>query len=155
MCPQRSNRRPKASMKKAQKSPVVEEVIQRRLRSQRQRKAETGVADTDGGTERDILDFINNAQDEESVGGEDGGNAVVISDKGLEDSDEDRVSVGSSTASGPSFYLATSKKPRPSQNLCSACRKLHQKAKKIKTPIINKLLDSGECTHGNMKMCVG
>lgn len=140
MSPQRSNRWPKASKKNTQKSPTPkEEVVQHRLRGQRLRKAKTGdvVSSTGRGTKRDIFALINNAQDEECVGGEDGGKAVEITDKGLDDS-----SVCSSTASGPSFYFANSGKPSPSQNLCSACRKLYQKAKKIKTPIINKLLDN-------------
>ncbi|XP_030608024.1 uncharacterized protein LOC115795992 isoform X2 [Archocentrus centrarchus] len=147
MSPQRSNSRPKASKKNTQKSPTPkEEFVQRWLRgqSQRLRKAKTGdgIGCTGRGKKCDIFDLINNAQDEECVGGEDGGKAVEITDQGLDDSEEYCVSVCNSTESGPSLYLANTRKPRPSQNLCSACRKLYQKAKKIKTPVINKVLDN-------------
>lgn len=145
MCPQRSNRQPRASKKNTKTSPAPEEeVIQRQLRGRRRRgKGSTGdsLCIAGEGTGCDILDIIT-TQEEKHVGEEDGGKAVEIADKELDDLDEDRVSVCSSTASGPSFYHSTYRKARPSQNLCLACQKLYQKAKKIKTPIINKLLDN-------------
>lgn len=155
MCPQRSNRQPRASKKNTKTSPAPEEeVIQRQLRGRRRRgKGSTGdsLCIAGEGTGCDILDIIA-TQEEKHVGEEDGGKVVEIADKELDDLDEDRVSVCSSTASGPSFYHSTYRKARPSQNLCLACQKLYQKAKKIKTPIINKLLDNGEHTNGSMKI---
>lgn len=145
MCPQRSNRQPRASKKNTKTSTAPEEeVIQYQLRGRKRRgTGNTGdsLCITGGGTGRDILDIIG-TQEEKHVGEEDGGKAVDTADKELDDLDEDRVSVCSSTASGPSFYHSTSRKGRPSQNLCLACQKLYQKAKKIKTPAINKLLDN-------------
>lgn len=149
MYPRRSSRPPKASKSSPQRSPSpVEEVIQRRLRGKRRRtglrKAEAGdgVVSTHEGKDRDIIDIINTAHDAQRVAEDDEVKFVEVSDKGVDESDEDCVSVTSSVASGPSVLY---KKQRP-QGFCSACRKLYQKAKKMKAPIKNKLLDNGECS---------
>ncbi|XP_023130180.2 uncharacterized protein si:ch211-227n13.3 isoform X2 [Amphiprion ocellaris] len=151
MCPQRSIRRPKSSERRPQKSPVSnEDVIQRRLKNQRlrtlQRKAEAedSRVDPDDWRQCDIIDVISCTHDAKHVAMEttEGQKPVEITDKGLTESDDDCVSVCSSIASGPSLlHHVTPKKPRLPQNLCSACRKLYQKAKRTKAPIKSKLLD--------------
>ncbi|XP_070830868.1 uncharacterized protein [Chaetodon trifascialis] len=126
-----------------------EEVIQRRFRGRRQRaglrktKASDSVACTDEGRGRDIIDIINSTHGAKHVAEEDEGKFVKVADEGVEQSDEDCSSVSSSIASGPSLHYSVSpKKPKPLQGVCSACRKLYQKAKKMKAPIKNKLLDN-------------
>lgn len=150
MYPRGSSRPPKASKRSPQRSPSpVEEVIQRRLRGKRQRsglrktEAADSVVNTDEGRERDIIDIINTTHDAQRVAEDDEVKFVEVADKGVDESDEDCASVTSSVASGPSILL---KKPKKQTPLCSACRKLYQKAKKMKAPIKNKLLDNGECT---------
>ncbi|XP_044074946.1 uncharacterized protein si:ch211-227n13.3 isoform X2 [Siniperca chuatsi] len=150
MYQRRSSRLLKASKKSPQRSPSPnEDVIQRRFRGKRQRtglrEAEAGdsAVNTVGGWHRDILDIINSTHDAKRVAEEDEVKFVEVADKGVDESDEDCASVTSSIASGPSLlYNTTTKKPRPSQGLCSACRTLYQKAKKMKAPIKNKLLDN-------------
>lgn len=153
MSPRRSSRVPKASKKSSQKSAsLVKEVLPQRLKGKRPKtgpkkaKVDDSIGNTDEGSDRDILDIINGtnaarrvAKEEESF--------VKVTDEGVDESDEDRYSVSSSVASGPSLLLnTTAKKWRPSKGECSACRKLYQKAKRMKAPIKNKLLDNGECT---------
>lgn len=128
-----------------------EEVIQRRLRGRRQgtglRKTKAGdsVVHTDDGGKRDIIDIINSTHAKHAE--EDEGKFIEVADEGVEELDEDSSSVSSSIASGPSLlHNIAPKKPRPLQGMCSACQKLYQKAKRMKAPIKNKLLDNGECT---------
>ncbi|XP_056248240.1 uncharacterized protein si:ch211-227n13.3 isoform X1 [Seriola aureovittata] len=150
MNPRRSSRLPKAAKKSPQRSPSRnEEVIQRKLRSKRQRtgqrktEAGDGVINTDEGSNRDIIDIINYTHDVKCVAEEDEGKLVEIADNGVDESDEDCASVTSSVASGPSvLYHTTSKKRRRPRDLCSACQKLYQRAKKMKAQIKNKLLDN-------------
>lgn len=149
MYPRRSSKLPKASKRSPPRSPSSEdEVIQRRSGGKRQRtglrttKAGNSVI-TNEGKDRDILDIINSTCDAERVTEEDEGKLVEVIDEGVDESDEDCVSVTSSIASGPSTLL---KKPRPSRDLCSACKTLYQKAKKMKAPIKDKLLDISEYT---------
>ncbi|XP_022063311.2 uncharacterized protein si:ch211-227n13.3 isoform X2 [Acanthochromis polyacanthus] len=151
MCPQRSIRRPKSSERKPQKSPVSDEdVVQRRLKNQRRRtlerkaEAEDSRVDSYDWRQRDVIDVINCTHDAKHTAMEESEwqEPVEITDKGLTESDDDCVSVCSSIASGPSLlHHVTPKKLRLPQDLCSACRKLYQKAKRTKTPIISKLLD--------------
>ncbi|GLD51375.1 uncharacterized protein AKAME5_000444600 [Lates japonicus] len=149
MYPRRSSRLPQASKKSPQRSPSPnEEVIQRKLRGkrrgawQRKTKADEGVVNTDKRSKRDIIDIINDTRDA-SVAEKDEGKFVAIADKGVDESDDDCCSVNSSIASGPSLLPHTSpRKQRPAQGLCSACQKLYQRAKKMKAPIKNKLLDN-------------
>ncbi|XP_028988596.1 uncharacterized protein si:ch211-227n13.3 isoform X2 [Betta splendens] len=61
-----------------------------------------------------------------------------ILDQGLDEWDDDCASVSSSISSGPSLYYPA----RLSQDLCSACQKLYQKARRMKAPLKNKLLDN-------------
>lgn len=151
MYPRCSSRLPKASKKRPQRSPSSdEEVIRRRLRGRRRRtelkttEAGGSVVGTEEGRDRDIIDIINLTHDAKGVAEEDEGRFVEVADKGVDESDEDCCSVASSIASGPSIlYNAPPKKPR---SLCSTCRKLYQRAKKMKAPVKNKLLDSGVCT---------
>lgn len=151
MSPRRSSRLSEVSKKSPQGSPSSdEEVIQRRLKGKRQRAGlkktkEGNSVVTDEG--RDIIDIINSTHDAKRVTEDDGGKFVLVSE-GMDESDDDRHSVASSLASGPSLLRnASPKKPRPSQGLCSTCKTLQQRAKKMKAPIKNKLLDTGECTH--------
>lgn len=142
MYPRRSSRSTKASKERPQRSPSPdEEVIHRRLRGKGQRtglRKRDSVVDTDEGRVRDIIDVINSTHYAKCVAKED-------EEKLLELADEDCNSIRSSIASGP-FVLhnTTVKKLRPSQGVCSACWKLYQKAKKMKAPMKNKLLDNGE-----------
>ncbi|XP_041805746.1 uncharacterized protein si:ch211-227n13.3 isoform X2 [Chelmon rostratus] len=124
-----------------------EEVIQRRLRGRRQgtglRKTKAGdsVVHTDDGGKRDIIDIINSTHAKHAE--EDEGKFIEVADEGVEELDEDSSSVSSSIASGPSLlHNIAPKKPRPLQGMCSACQKLYQKAKRMKAPIKNKLLDN-------------
>ncbi|CAL9689056.1 unnamed protein product [Knipowitschia caucasica] len=76
----------------------------------------------------DLLDLIDRRQDDLSV---------EVADEGVDCSDDDQVSV-SSIMSGPSGdYDSTLNKLL---TLCSVCRKLQQKAKRMKAPLKNKLL---------------
>ncbi|XP_035525938.1 uncharacterized protein si:ch211-227n13.3 [Morone saxatilis] len=142
MSPRRSSRLTKASKKSPQRSPSPnEEVTQGRLGGKRQRIGlrKTKASDS-AGSDRDIIDIIDSTDDAEHVE-EDEGQFVEVADEGVEESDDQ--SVTSSIASGPSLrHNDTPKTARPSQGVCSACRKLYQKAKKIKTPLKNKLSDN-------------
>lgn len=133
------------SSKKAQKSPSWrEDVIQRRTRGsrrtgQREARPTESVVISDVGTDHDLINLI-----------EDEGEPVEVVDESLsksEDGDNDSVSGHSfsSTASGPSLLHTDSlvKQSSP-QGWCSGCRKLYQKAKKMTTPLKDKLLDNGE-----------
>ncbi|XP_039999469.1 uncharacterized protein si:ch211-227n13.3 isoform X2 [Xiphias gladius] len=150
MYPRRSARLTKSHKRSPQRSPSPnEEVIQRKLRVKRQRtgqrktEAGDGAVNTDEGSNRDIIDIINDTHDAKRMAEEDEGKFVEVADKGVDESDEDCGSGTSSIASGPSLlYHTTTKKRRPSRDLCSACKKLYQKAKKSKAPIKNKLLDN-------------
>ncbi|KAM4551730.1 uncharacterized protein PAE49_015398 isoform 2-T2 [Odontesthes bonariensis] len=150
MSPQRMTRLSKASKKNVQKNPVPnEDDIRRRLRGQRVRAwlEETGaddcIVDTDKGKDCDMIDIINGACAEERVAEQDGGETVEVVDNGLDVSHEDSGSECSSIASGPSFlHHGTSKKLKPSRVLCSACRKLHQKAKRTKAPVRTNVTDN-------------
>ncbi|XP_070701718.1 uncharacterized protein [Pempheris klunzingeri] len=144
----RSPRLPNASEKSPQRSPSPdEEVIQRRLKGKRQRmglrrKARDGVVNTRKGRSRDIIDIINCTHGAERAAAEGEGTFVEVADEGVDGSDEDCCSVSSSIASGPSILCnATPRKARPSQSLCSDCRKLCQKVKRMKAPA-SKLSDN-------------
>ncbi|XP_062285324.1 uncharacterized protein si:ch211-227n13.3 isoform X1 [Scomber scombrus] len=143
-----SSRLQNSSKKNAQESPSPnKDVIQRRLRSRRhptwQKEADDGEVNTDEGSRLDIIDLINSTHDEEHVAVEDDGKFVEVPDKGVDESDEDCGSDNGSIVSGPSFLqLNSPKKLKPLYGLCQACRKLYQKAKKMKAPIKDKLLDN-------------
>ncbi|KAG8013922.1 hypothetical protein GBF38_016159 [Nibea albiflora] len=150
MSPRRSSRLSKGSTKSPRRSPSPKkDVIQPRLSSkrpkagQRETKAVDNIVDADEGSVRDIIDIINSTNDAKHVAEEDGGELLKVVDEGVDHSDEDCYSVTSSVASGPSLKRRSSpKKHSPLQGVCSACRKLYQKAKKMKAPIKNKLLDN-------------
>ncbi len=152
----RSSRLSKTSKKSPLRSPSpTEEVIQRKLRSNRQRKAKADVSVVNTNEGSDIIDVINSIRDAGRVAKEDEGKLVKVADGGVDESDEDRYSVASSIASGPSVPHTTTQKLKPlPQDMCSACQKLYQHAKKMRTPIKNKLLDNGECTDSVMSMWV-
>ncbi|KAM7378889.1 hypothetical protein PAMP_004481 [Pampus punctatissimus] len=122
-----------------------EDVVQRQPRSKRrkrrQREADNDSVNTDEESGHDIIDLINRKHDAVCVTVEDDGKFVEVADKGVDESDEDCHSDNSSIVSGPSMLqINRPEKLRPSQGLCSACQKLHQKAKK--TRIKDKLLDN-------------
>ncbi|XP_073346530.1 uncharacterized protein [Pagrus major] len=150
MSPRRSSREPKAPKKSSQKSASpVTEVQPQRLKGKRPKrglkkaKVDDSVANPDEGSGRDILDIINSTNAAKHVAKEAEDRFVNVTDEGVDESDEDRYSVASSVASGPSLlHNTTAKKWRPSKGECSACRKLYQKAKRMKAPIKNKLLDN-------------
>ncbi|XP_054452495.1 uncharacterized protein si:ch211-227n13.3 isoform X2 [Anoplopoma fimbria] len=151
MYPKSSSRLPKASKKRPQRSPSPnEEVIKRKLRGKRQKaglretEADDNLVNTDEKKDQDIIDIINSTRDARRAAEEAEVKFVEVTDEGVDDSDEDCGSVTSSIASGPSVLhnSVSPKKLRPSQGLCSACKTLFQKAKKMKAPIKNKLLDN-------------
>ncbi|KAG7227345.1 hypothetical protein INR49_000350 [Caranx melampygus] len=139
-----SSRLSRAAKKSLHKSPSTDEdFVQRKVRSKRQRRTEATEVNTGKGSKRDIIDVINDRQDEKPVYEEDELKTVEIADKGLDESDEDCASVTSSVASGPSiFHHTTSNEGIPLQDLCAACQKLFQRAKRMKAPIKDKLLDN-------------
>ena len=153
MSPRQSPRVSKASKKSSQKSGnPVKEVQPQRLKGKRPKrgpkksKVDDRIGDTDEASDRDILDIISGTNAARRVAKEEE-RFVKVTDEGVAESDEDRYSVASSVASGPSLlHNTTAKKRRPWKGECSACRKLYQKAKRMKAPIKNKLLDNGECT---------
>lgn len=107
-------------------------------------KAPEAVVDAhhDGG--RDLLDVIdaNEAQSASRHQEVHAGTTLT----GGHDSNEDCHSV-SSLSSGPSVpHDTTNKKSRPSSAMCSVCHQLHQRAKRMKAAIKDKLSDHGEYT---------
>ncbi|KAI3375264.1 hypothetical protein L3Q82_021762 [Scortum barcoo] len=126
----------------------VEELIQRKLSAKRRRtglrKTEdcNSVLNADEDKTRDILDIIDTTHNARAVAEDDKVKFVEVADRGVDESEEDCVSATSSIASGPSVLYEKPKKQRPLQGLCSACRKLYQRAKRMKAPIKNKLLDN-------------
>ncbi|TKS80244.1 hypothetical protein D9C73_013523 [Collichthys lucidus] len=151
MYPRRSSRPSKGSTKSPKRSPSPNKDGTQRMLSgkrpkagQRKTKAVNNVVDADEGNVRDLIDIINSTNDakhvEEEGEEEDGGDLLKVVDEGVDCSDEDSVT---SVASGPSRkWRPSPKKHRPLQGVCSACRKLYQKAKKMKAPLKNKLLDN-------------
>ncbi|KAI9518642.1 hypothetical protein NQZ68_035518 [Dissostichus eleginoides] len=148
MLTRRSSNLTKASKKVAQRSPSPnEEVIQRKLRGRTKRNGLKKIETSDSRVhaeewrDRDILDVINSTLEAKGVGEEDEERFVEVTDEGVDDSDADCVSV-SSIVSGPSLpHNASRRKQLLSQGLCTACRSLYGKAKKLKRPMENKLLD--------------
>ncbi|KAF3699000.1 hypothetical protein EXN66_Car014687 [Channa argus] len=144
MYTRRSSRQPKGPKKSPERNPSPDEdVIQRKFKGKRQgtalrkSKGADGIENTDG-RNCDIIEFIDTTHEAELVVEEDEGRFVEVADKGVDESDEDCVSVTSSIASGPSLsYHSTS-----SQVRCSACQKLYQKARRMKATTKNKLLDN-------------
>ncbi|XP_054624367.1 uncharacterized protein si:ch211-227n13.3 [Dunckerocampus dactyliophorus] len=129
-----SSKLKKPSKKKLDKSPSPnEDVIQRRLRSKRRRRMYS--SDIDVSTDS-VVDVMKSKHGEEEP--EEGCSLQVV-DGGL-DSDEQ---CSSSDVFAPSRLNASApKKPTTPTGLCAACLKLYQRAKKLKTPIIDKLLDN-------------
>ncbi|KAF7660918.1 hypothetical protein LDENG_00272710 [Lucifuga dentata] len=117
----------KKSSKKAQKSPSQNEgVIQRKLRSSRPRRC------------LKEIDSIKSSVDIDVGTNHDAEIPATVVDESVDGDVE-----SSSIVSGPTLsYLGSPVKLTPSESLCSACRKLHQKAKKMKAPIKDKLLDN-------------
>lgn len=151
MAPRRSVRSTRASEKKSQSGPSPKKkVVPHRTRGQTQRtglrknKARESVVDKNDEGARDIIDIINSTHEAKQASTD-----VVLAEVapgGGSDSEEDRCSV-SSVASGPSGLQNTNNdKWRPSSSMCSACQKIHQKTKKMKVPVKDKLSDNGECT---------
>ncbi|XP_069020545.1 uncharacterized protein [Embiotoca jacksoni] len=143
----RASRLPKASKQSPQRSVLPnEEVTRRKGKGQRPtaslRRAEPG--DADQGEQRDILDIINSAHEAERGAQKDHGESVRVPDSALDESDDDG---GGSLCSGRASdcvlpHDVTPQKQRPAQDLCPSCRRLYQRAKRIKAPIKNRLLDN-------------
>ncbi|XP_065809863.1 uncharacterized protein si:ch211-227n13.3 isoform X2 [Labrus bergylta] len=146
----RSSRTPKPSRKIIPRSPSPdEEVIQRRCLSKRQRKtvlkttkASNSVEKTNTRRDGDILDLLNSTHGSKSDTEENEGQLVEVTDRGVDESDEDGGSVNSSIVSGPSIFFDVSPKKASTSHLCSICQKKYQKAKKMKAPIKDRLLDT-------------
>lgn len=110
----------------------------------RKTKVDDSGANTDDERDCDILD-IDSIQQKHIK--KDEGLFAMVDDEGVDLSDEECGSV-SSICSGPFIQdNSNSRKQRPSQGFCSACWNLYKKAKKMKAPIKNKLLDTGEWSH--------
>lgn len=156
MAPRRSARSTRASENKSQSGPSPKKkVVPHRTRAQRQRtglrknKAHESVVDKNDEGVRDIIDFINSTHEAKQASTHEGVLPEVAPGEGS-DPEEDHCSV-SSVASGPSGLQNTNNdKRRPSPGMCSACQKIHQKVKKMKAPVKDKLSDNGECTGGVM-----
>lgn len=152
MASRRSVRSTRASEKKSQSGPSPKKkVVPHRTRVQTQRtglrrsKAHESVVDKNNEGARDIIDIINSTREARQASTDEGVLAEVAPGGGS-DSEEDRSTV-SSVASGPSGLQNTNNdKWRPSSGMCPACQKIHQKAKKMKAPVKDKLSDNGECT---------
>lgn len=112
--------------------------------SSKESDAQNGVDDTNDDEAHDIIDLIDmdeaqRASTEQEVN-------VGEAHRGGSDSEEDGHSV-SSLSSGPSIpRYTTHKNPESSPTMCSVCLKLHQKAKRMKRPMKDKLLDNGGYT---------
>lgn len=151
MYPRRSSRLKKGSKEEFQESPSPSEVSSHHKRTKKQkgslRKTKINVSgiDTDDERDRDIIDIIGNIH-QKHVKKEKGRRTGVVN-KEDESLDEDCDSNSSSISSGPSVPHSSTKKQRPWQDLCSACWNLYQRAKKMNSPIQNKLLDNGEWMH--------
>lgn len=146
MYPRRSVRLSKGSKEEFQESPIPNEEshhhqwTKKQKRTLRKTKVDDSGANTADETDQDILDII------------DEGWCAAVADEGVDFSDEDCDSLADSISSGPSaLHSSTAKKQRSSQGLCSACWNLYQKAKKMKSPIKDKLLDNGEWTHACLR----
>ncbi|KAK5859668.1 hypothetical protein PBY51_021205 [Eleginops maclovinus] len=136
--------------KRGQRSPSPnEEFIMHKSKAKRQRKGlkktETSGSKVhaDEWRDRDILDIINSRHQAKGVGKEEEERFVEGTDEGVDDSDEDCISVASSIVSGPSLPPnAFPRKQLLSQGLCKTCRSLFTKAKKLKRPMKDKLLEN-------------
>lgn len=149
MPPRRSTRSPRSSEGGSQKRPNPKQKAgTRRTRGRKKRarseqsEVRNGEVDTNDYGARDLIEIIDTneaqrASTELEVHSE-------VARGGACDSEEDRLSA-SSVSSGPSIpHYATHKNPSSSSTMCSACHKLHQKAKRVKKPMKDKLLDNGE-----------
>ncbi|XP_030015544.1 uncharacterized protein LOC115436762 [Sphaeramia orbicularis] len=148
MSPTSFSKRPKTSRKKQQCPSSDEDVIKRRVWSKRQRvgrkqsQAEDKVCSIDIVSNSDIIDIINRQEDTKHVAEDNGEILVELCDVRVDDSDEEKGSVTSSVASGPSVPFTYSPMKLRTHVLCSACCKLYQKARKMKAPLKDKLLDN-------------
>lgn len=112
----------------------------RRARSKAS-EAQSSVDDGSDDGARDLIDLIDSSAAQH--GSTEQEFTVEEAHRGASDSDDDRYSI----SSGPYIpHEATPKSPRPSTAMCSGCLKLHQKAKRMKRPMKDKLLDNGENT---------
>lgn len=134
-------------LKKSPKNYCDEDPIQRQIRRRRQQKG-SGKKILRGNREvkvekyvDDILDIIDRSHesepDEEQA-------PVEVDDEGLEQSDDDLPSDKNSVRSGPSLPRTFPTKTTVT-TLCPVCRKLYQRAKRMKAPIKDKLLDTSKC----------
>nr|XP_057923183.1 uncharacterized protein si:ch211-227n13.3 [Doryrhamphus excisus] len=126
-----SSKLKKTSKKKLDKSPSSDEdVIQRRLPSKRRRKL---YSDDSEVMKDSSVDAMKRKHGEEELWE---GCSMQLVDRGL-DSDEQ---CSSSELFAPARLKVTA--PKKPTGLCAACLKLYQRSKKLKTPIIDKLLDN-------------
>ncbi|XP_061550117.1 uncharacterized protein si:ch211-227n13.3 isoform X2 [Phycodurus eques] len=132
-----------ASEKKLDKSPnASEDAVQRQTRAKRRRRRRRRRTEFDDGSinkEDDrihnIIQIINSHVEEEP----EAGSIAQVVDRGSDYLDEE---CGSTTAPSPLKVTAPNKKLRPPAGLCSSCRKFYQRARRLKTPIKDKLLDN-------------
>ncbi|KAM9791370.1 uncharacterized protein si:ch211-227n13.3 [Syngnathus typhle] len=134
-----SSRLKTASKKKFDKSPKLSEhVVQRRIQPKRRRRNmefdDSNIHKKDDSV-CDIIDLINSHIEEEP---KKDSSVKVVFDQGLHDSDSQCCS---STAPSPQKVM-TPRQTRSPTGLCPSCQKLYQRAKTLKTPIKDKLLDN-------------
>ncbi|XP_051902119.1 uncharacterized protein si:ch211-227n13.3 [Hippocampus zosterae] len=130
-----SSRLKTTANRKQEKNPnLSEDVIQRRVRPKRRRRR-MGFDVGDINNENESKDVIKSHVEEEP----EEGRSVQVVDRGLDDSDDQCCF---STPPPPLMVKAPNKKRRPPSGLCPSCRKLYQRAKRLKTPIKDKLLDN-------------
>ncbi|XP_034039724.1 uncharacterized protein si:ch211-227n13.3 [Thalassophryne amazonica] len=130
----------------AQASQTLEEdVIQRRFGNKRLRRRlkepqrGNSVVSTDVKANFDLISFTDGRHEKDAVSEKD---KEHFGEVDVEASKE-QCNSPSSTSSGPTFTLfRTTMNPNFLCGLCSSCWKLYQKAKRMKTPIKDKLLDN-------------
>ncbi|XP_061652191.1 uncharacterized protein LOC133488413 isoform X1 [Phyllopteryx taeniolatus] len=128
-----------ASEKKLDKSPnASEDAVQRQTRAKRRRRRtefDDGSINKEDGRIHNIIHIINSHVEEEP----EAGSIAQVVERGSDYLDEE---CRSTTAPSPLKVTAPNKKLRPPAGLCSSCRKFYQRAKRLKTPIKDKLLDN-------------
>ncbi|XP_077580384.1 uncharacterized protein LOC144201540 isoform X2 [Stigmatopora nigra] len=126
----------KVSKKQIDQSPSTNEgTITRKIRSKRRRRFfDTNQTQKDGNV-YDLIDIINSHVVEQP---EEEDNDIQLLDRRLDVSAEPCTS---STIDNPSKVTAPNKNQRRKRP-CLSCRRLYQKAKRLKTPIKDKLLDN-------------
>lgn len=111
----------------------------------RTRRGRSSLKETDSNESKDcdIIDLINKNPNKSHVPEhKTSTEAVGFLSYGLDESNDESDSESSSIASGPST-LCYDNREELYCHLCSPCHKLYEKAKRLKEPVKNKLLNNG------------